>query len=177
MQAHRGGPRAHAITYSCKKCRGVSIRAEHIEPLLYDIVGGRLAKPDAVDLLRAEIHDEQEAQRIRGELSSLYGELDNIGIERGEGLLTGKQAKIANDVVQQKIDALERKQQSREMLAIFEDIPIGKPEAVDAVKRLSPNRFRAVINALMEIKIQPVGKGSHIFDERRVKITPKGTEK
>ncbi|MGH3576856.1 MAG: recombinase family protein, partial [Mycobacterium sp.] len=57
-----GGPHGHSIVYACKGCRGVSIRAEHVEPLLYGIVSGRLAMPDAVDLLRAEIHDEAEAE-------------------------------------------------------------------------------------------------------------------
>ena len=43
------------IVYVCKTCHGVSILAENVEPLLYDIVGGRLAMDDAVDLLKAEI--------------------------------------------------------------------------------------------------------------------------
>ena len=46
-------------------CRGVSIRAEHVEPLLYGIVAGRLAMPDAIDLLKAELHDEAEAEALR----------------------------------------------------------------------------------------------------------------
>jgi hypothetical protein len=177
MQKHRGGPRAHSITYRCKKCSGVSIRAEHVTPILYQVVGGRLAMPDAQDLLKDAGLDEAEAEAIRTELGDLYGELDNIGVERGQGLLTGRQAQIASEIVQQKIEALERKQQSHERLALFEDIPLGTPAAVDAIKKLSPDRFRAVINVLMTVTIMPVGKGSHVFDERRVVITPKGAEK
>src|SRR5262249_46991638 len=87
------------IAYRCKQCGGVSIRAEHVEPLLYKIMSGRLAMPDAVDLLKAEIHDEAEAEAIRTELNTLYGELEKIGIERGQRLLTGQQAKIATDLI------------------------------------------------------------------------------
>lgn len=177
MQKHRGGPRAHAICYRCKKCQGVSIREEHVLPLLYQIVGGRLAMKDAEDLLKDAGLDEREAEAIRDELSNLYGELDAIGIERGKKILTGRQAQLATEIVQQQIDVLERKQQSHERLALFEDIPLGRPEAVDAVKKLSADRFRAVINVLMTVTIMPVGKGSHVFDERRVVVEPKGGEK
>jgi hypothetical protein len=97
------------ITYCCKSCHGVSIRAEHVVPLVYGVVAGRLAKPDAVDLLKAEVHDEAEAEALRLEANTLHGELDSIGVERGEGLLTGKQAKIATDIVKQKLEAIERK--------------------------------------------------------------------
>jgi DNA invertase Pin-like site-specific DNA recombinase len=164
-----GGPRGHSITYACKKCRGVSIRAEHIEPLIYRVVGERLAMPDAVDLLKAEIHDEAEAEEIRLELGTLYGELENIGVERGEGLLTGKQAKIATDIVTEKIAKLEHRQQDQERLRVFDGIPLGKPEAVAAVKKLSPDRFRAVVDVLMAPTVMPVGKGGHAFDPERLK--------
>ncbi len=169
MQA-TGGPRAHSITYSCKSCRRVSVRAEHIEPLLYKIVGGRLAKPDAIDLLKAEIHDEAEAEAIRAELAALYGELKQIGVERGQRLLTGEQAKIATDLVNEDIAKLERRQQSQERLRVFEGIPLGRPEAVDAVKRLTPDRFRAVLDVLATVTVMPVGKGRHVFNPERMQV-------
>jgi DNA invertase Pin-like site-specific DNA recombinase len=149
------------ITYSCRLCRGVAIRAAHIEPMMYRLVGDRLAQDDARDLLRAKIHDEAEAEAIRTELNELYGELEKIGVERGQRLLTGQQAKIASDLVQADIDALEAKQQSAERVRVLADIPLGRAGARAAVKRLSPDRFRAVINLLMAPTVMPVGRGSH----------------
>jgi hypothetical protein len=64
---------------------------------IYRIIAGRLAMSDAVDLLKAEVHDEAEVESIRIELETLFGELTKIGIERGQRLLTGEQAKIATD--------------------------------------------------------------------------------
>jgi DNA invertase Pin-like site-specific DNA recombinase len=172
MQQHRGGPRAHSITYTCQACRGVNIRAEHVEPLLYGLVSGRLAKEDAVDLLKAEIHDEAEAEAIRTELNELYTELKNIGIERGKRLLTGEQAKIATDLINEDIAKLEARQQDSERLAVFEGIPLGTPEVADAIARLSPDRFRAVVGVLLtSIVVAPVGKGSHVFNPDRVQET------
>ena len=57
--------------YRCRSCRGVRVRAEDVEPLIYDIVAGRLAMPDAVDLLKAELHDEAEAEALRTEENTL----------------------------------------------------------------------------------------------------------
>jgi len=169
MQAHRGGPRAHAIAYRCKTCRGVSIRAEHVEPLLYRIVSGRLAMPDAVDLLKAEIHDETEAEAIRTELNTLYTELRNIGVERGHRLLTGEQAKIATDLINEDIAKLEARQQDQERLRVFDGIPLGEPEVADAIAELTPDRFRAVLDVLVVVTIAPVGKGGgHVFNPERV---------
>jgi DNA invertase Pin-like site-specific DNA recombinase len=170
MQAHKGGPRAHSITYACKKCRGCSVRAEHVEPLLYRVVTGRLVMPDAVDLLKAEQHDEAEAEALRTQANELLADLDNIAVERAERLLTGRQAKIASDRIQEKLDAIERKQQDAERLRVFDGIPLGTPEAADTVKGLSPDRFRAVLDVLMTVTVVPVGKGGHVFNPERVQV-------
>jgi DNA invertase Pin-like site-specific DNA recombinase len=158
------------VNYFCKTfC--VSIMGEHLEQLLYGEVEGRLAKPDAIDLLKAELHDQAEAEEIRLELETLYAELDNIGVERAEGLLTGRQAKIATDRISEKIAKLELRQQDQERLRVFDGLPLGEPEVVDAVHRLSPDRFRAVLGVLMTVVVMPVGGTTgRAFDPRRVKI-------
>jgi DNA invertase Pin-like site-specific DNA recombinase len=158
------------ICYACKRCRGISVLAEQVEPLVYGIVGGRLAAPDAQDLLKAEIHDEAEAESIRLELATLYAEVENIGVERGQRLLTGPQAKIATDLINADIAALERKQQDQERLRVFQDLPLGRPEVLDAITRLSRDRFRAVVDVLATITVAPVGKGGNAFNPERVQV-------
>jgi DNA invertase Pin-like site-specific DNA recombinase len=160
------------VTYTCKSCRGVSIRAEHVEPLLYGIVSSRLARPDAVDLLKAEI-DEAGAEAIRTELNTLYSELEKIGVERGQRLLTGQQAKIATDLINEDITKLEHRQQDQERLRVFEGLPLGKPEVAAAIARLSPDRFRAVMDVLLVATVIPVGKGGHVFNRDRVVVDPR----
>ena len=126
------------IVYCCKSCRDVSIRAEHVEPLVYGYVIERLARPDAKDLLKAEIHDAAEAEAIRTELNTLYQELANIGVERGQRLLTGQQAKIATDLINEDIAKLERRQQSAERLRVFEGLKLGTPDVEVGIRALSP---------------------------------------
>jgi hypothetical protein len=85
-----GGPRGHAIAYACTSCRGVSIRA--VEPLLIGLLIARLARPDAVTLLRTSNFDPAEAEKLRTEEAVLLARLDEIADERADGLLTGAQA-------------------------------------------------------------------------------------
>jgi DNA invertase Pin-like site-specific DNA recombinase len=162
------------VGYACTSCYKVSVRASHLEPFLKELIGKRLARPDAVDLLKAEIHDEAEAQEIRDQKALLYGEMDKLAVERAQGLLTARQVQVATEVMQQQIDALERKEQDQERLRVFDGIPLGTEQAVAAVGRLSPDRFRSVLSVLCDVKIMPVGKGGgHVFNPERVKVLPK----
>jgi hypothetical protein len=54
---------------------------------------------------------------------------------------------------------------------VFEGIPLGTPEAADAVKRLSPDCFRAVLDVLLTVTVAPVGKRGHVFNPERVQVT------
>jgi DNA invertase Pin-like site-specific DNA recombinase len=177
---HGDGPCGHYLSghitldnklaYNCKKCRGVSIRAEHVEPLLYDLVIGRLSMPDAADLLKAEIHDQAEAEAVRDELNTLYQELEQVGIERGQRLLTGQQAATATAIIQADIAKLEARQQDAERIRIFDGLQLGTPEVELGIRALSPDRFRAVLSVLAEITVAPVGKGHKVFNPERVHV-------
>lgn len=158
------------INYACPGCHRVSVRAEHIEVLLYGIVSGRLAQPDAVDLLKAEVHDEAEAEAIRTELNELRTELHKIGVERGKRQLTGEQAKVATDLINEDIAKLEARQQDQKRLRTFDGIPLGTPLVEAAIAALSPDRFRTVLDVLMTVTVMPVGRGGRVFNPERVRV-------
>lgn len=158
------GQVAHSITYACKSCRGCSIRAEHVEPLIYAVVGGRLAQPDAVDLLRADLHDTAEAEKLRGERATLLTRLDEIATERADGLIDGKGYRTMTDRINDRLADIERRQQDQERLRVFDGLPLGTPEVIERVRRLSPDRLRTVIGVLAEFVVAPVGKGGNVFN-------------
>ncbi len=158
------------IIYRCTKCHGVSILAENVVPIVYGIVSGRLAAPDAVDLLRAELHDEAEAEALRIEASTLTARLDEIADERADGLLTGQQARRATERIEAKLAAVRARQTDQERLRVFDGLPLGQPDVADAIKALSPDRFRAVLDVLATITVAPVGKGGKTFQPERVQV-------
>lgn len=167
------GQRAAAIAYSCKRCRGCSIRAEQIEPIIHEAVLQKLSAPDAVDLLKVPAADPEQAQRIIDEKAVLHGRLNEVADERADGLLTGAQAKRATDRIQDRLDALEKLQIDADRLRILDGIPLGTAEVADALADLSTDRYRAVIDLLMTVTVHPVGKGGNVFRPERIKVDPR----
>lgn len=156
------------ITYACKECRGVSIRADYVEPIVIGLVAGRLAMGDAVNLLRAE-HDDAEAEKLRTEANTLRARLDEIAGERADGLIDGKGYRVMVDRINGQLAVIERRQQDAERVRVFDGLPLGTPEVDAAVGKLSPDRLRAVIDVLVTLTAEPVGKGGNTFDPDRVK--------
>ena len=162
-----------AVAYVCKNgaCRGTSIRAEHIDPFLLDVVAGRLAMPDAVELLKADEHDAEAAEAIRAALAELAARRENIGVAVGTGLMSPEQAGTANAIINAEVAKLEAQQQDSDVSRILDGLPLGRPEVVEAVKALSDDRFRAVLGVLAAVTIAPVGKGGKTFKPERIGIT------
>jgi DNA invertase Pin-like site-specific DNA recombinase len=165
-----GGPRAHSITYQCNRCRGVSVRAEYVEPLVDALLAERLARPDAVDLLKSEQHDAAEAEQLRTERATLLARLDEIADERADGLIDGKGYRRATDRINDKIAAIDRRSQDQERLRVFDGLPLGTPEIAAALGKLSTDRLRAVMGVVMTLTIAPVGKSGKTFNRERVQV-------
>lgn len=169
-ETRRPKEKVRRVTYICKHCRGCGISAAHTEAHLVAAVGKRLAREDAVDLLKAEVHDSAAAERLRVEKSNLYTRLDEMAVERAQGLMTGAQLQTATAYVQRQIDAIEAQERDEEKVRVFDGIPLGTDAAVDAVNRLTPDRFRAVLNVLATVTIAPVGRGGKVFREERIDV-------
>ncbi|WP_235732721.1 recombinase family protein [Mycolicibacterium septicum] len=157
------GPKAqkvpHRIVYACKVCHGCSVRAELVEPMIFGMVAERLAQPDAVDLLKSASLDEAEAQTLRTERMALLTRLDEIADAVADGDLTPKQARRATERVTEKLTVIDSRERDAEKLRVFADLPLGTEEVADKLVGLSADRFRAVLDALAEVTVKPVGKG------------------
>lgn len=164
------------IAYTCKSCRGVSVRAEHIEPMILELVAGRLAMSDAVDLLKAPQHDEEQAERLRIERQTLLARRGEIADERADGLIDGVGYRRMIDRINREIEAIDAQHVDAERARIFDGLPLGTDEVTAAIEALSPDRYRAIVSMLLSLNIEPVGKGhrpasGRRFDSGRVKST------
>ncbi|AZG44825.1 recombinase family protein [Gordonia insulae] len=164
MQVDRG----RTSVYRCKACYGTSIRAHDVEQYLLALVAARLARPDAVDLLKAEAQDATEAEELRTEANTLRARLDGLAVDYAEGLMTAQQVKVATAHITEKLAAIEAKHQDADKVRLFMDLPLGTDEVVDAVAALSPDRLRAVLATLMDVTVGPVGKGARASNGERV---------
>jgi DNA invertase Pin-like site-specific DNA recombinase len=166
MQANGTG---HAITYTCRTCRGLSVRAEHVEPLVIGALVKRLSRPDAVKLLRKRVYDPAEAEKLRSEEAVLRAKLVQLGHDFATAPPEFTAAALAD--VNAKLAGVEHRRQDQELKRVTEDLPLGTDKVADAVDALPPDRLRALMNALMKITVMPVGKGNKVFNRDRVKIT------
>ncbi|MBX8688666.1 recombinase family protein [Mycobacterium sp. 20091114027_K0903767] len=156
--------------YQCKSCRGVSIRAEHVEPLLLETLIRRLSRDDAIDLLRNDGPDDEETKALRAEAEKLTDRLDEIADERADGLLTGAQAHRASARIQARLDEIEHRQRDADRVQVFEDLDLGTPKVAAQIKALPEDRLRACIEVLGMPVIEPVGKGGNAFNPDRVRF-------
>jgi hypothetical protein len=73
-------------------------------------------------------------------------------------------------LINEDLAKLKRREQDQELLRVFDGIPLGTDDAIDAVDDLSSDRFRAVLSVLGTVHVVPVGKGSHVFKDERVHV-------
>jgi DNA invertase Pin-like site-specific DNA recombinase len=156
----------HEVVYVCKSCHGCSVREKHVEPLVFGVVAGRLAMSDAKDLLKSELHDSAEAERLRAERKTLVDRHDEIARERAEGLIDGNGYRVMVEHIQSKVTAIDARQLDQDRLRLFDDIPLGTPEVADKLRGLSRDRLRAIMDTLVTITVRPVGKGHRANGER-----------
>lgn len=160
------GQTAHRIVYACKTCFGCSIRAGYVEPLIYKTVARRLARADAVDLLRSAQFDPAEAKRLADEKQALYAQIRAAEAEYDDGMIDGRRLASRRERVAEKLADIDRLQQDSERLRVFDGLPLGTPEVADKVTALSPDRLRAVMDVLMTVTVLPVGKGHRVNGDR-----------
>jgi hypothetical protein len=158
--------------YACRaaKCRGVALLAADAERAVEAAVAAYLMQPQALDLLTDTSIEDGEREALRAELEALHTRLDGLAQDYAEGLLDARQVKVASDAIRQKIAAAQRRQQSETQAAVFDGLALGDPDVVEGLAALTPDRYRALIEAVAVITVMPVGKGRHVFDPRRIRI-------
>lgn len=167
------GDLAHRIAYNCKTCHRCGIRAELVEPLLLDLVAGRLAKPDAVSLLKSEQFDLADVERLRAERMTLLARLDTAADDYADGALDGRGYARVRDRIQAQLIEIDRSGADAERLRVFDGIPLGTPQVAAAIEELAdeqPDRYRAILDLLITVTIAPHGKRGNVFDPERVQV-------
>lgn len=164
---------AYRVAYACQSCRRCGIRADAVEPILLKLVAGRLAKPDAVELLKVPSSDPNDAERIRSQRLTLLARLDVAADDYADGQLDGRGYARVRDRIQDQLSELDRAEADAERLRVFDGIPLGQPEVADAIEQLAdkqPDRYRAVLDLLVTVTIAPHGKRGNVFNPERVQV-------
>jgi site-specific DNA recombinase len=142
--------------YICQNdgCRKIARAAEKLDEMIIAAVVRRLSRPDAVDLLRPPI-DPVDATTLREERRVLEDKLVQLGKDFATAPPEFTQAALAdiNGRLGEISDLLTDPGKAR----IFEDV-IGAKDVAKAYASLDLGRRRTIVDALMTITVNPVGK-------------------
>jgi site-specific DNA recombinase len=138
-----------------------------LDALIIAAVVRRLAKPDAVDLLRPPV-DPVDAQALREERRALEDKLTQLGKDFATAPPQFTQAALAQ--INGRLDEICEVLEDPGKAAIFEGV-IGAKDVHKAYASLDLGRRRTIVDALMTIKVMPVGKGTGpVFDPDAIDV-------
>ena len=159
-------------------CGKLSVLGEPLEKIARDLVVGRLSRRDASKLVRAAEVDAAKAAELDERRAILLAQAE----EFGEKLVGASPAKAAAygralDRIDAELPAIESAHSDDDRRQLLDGLPLGKPEVgdhIDTIISASPDRFRAILTLLAEVRVEPVGKGGRARPiHERVTVTPR----
>jgi site-specific DNA recombinase len=151
------------VVYRCKTTH-LARRLDLVDEVVIATIVGRLAQPDAIDLLSPDV----DLDALRAQVVELRDRRDGLASLLADGLLTAAAVREQASKLTDSIGELER-----EILAATGDGPLatllGADDVADVWKGLTLTAKRAVINVLMTVTIKPSGKGQR-FNPKQIDV-------
>lgn len=153
--------------YACYQCHKVSRSGERLDALIIETVVRRLARPDAVELLISD-DGEVDTGALREQRRALEDGLVQLGRDFANAPAAFRQSALED--IQEKLDAIDVQLLDTVKVDVFEDL-IGADDVRAAFDSLDLGRRRTIVDALMTITVNPVGKGTgRVFDPAYIDI-------
>jgi DNA invertase Pin-like site-specific DNA recombinase len=148
--------------YLVYRCRSycLSRRADRIDDLVQSAAIGLLSRPDALDLLTPDV----DLDALRHEATTLRGRRDDLARLLADGLLTPEAVRAQSTKLTERLRQIED-----EIAAATADSPATRlaaaPDVGELWARLDLDVRRSVIDTLMTVTLEPVGKGTRFTPE------------
>ena len=154
--------------YICQGgCRKLSRNGPKIDEIITEAVIRRLSRPDAVDLLRPP-GPEVDTEALREERHALNDRLDQLGKQFASAPAAFKQSALTE--IQTRLDEIEDLLADPGKVVIYDGV-IGAKDVRKAWDNLDLGRQRTIVDALVTITVQPVGKGrGAVFDPDAIDV-------
>src|SRR4051794_10517666 len=154
-------------SYRCSGRSCVSRRAEDVDWLVTEVVLGRLARPDAADLL-APFRRPERAQAAE-EARSLRARLDTAADDYADGKIDARQLERITARLRPKLTDAEERARVVDDSALLDGL-IGQERAREAWLTRTLAQQRAIVDALVTVTVLPTRQGARGFDPRSVHI-------
>ena len=153
--------------YVCIACNRIVRGGEKLDQLVIERVVWRLSREDAVDLLKPPV-DEVDANALRKERKKLTDRLVQLGTDFASAPPEFTRAAVTE--IQTRLDEISEQLTDPGKARIYEGV-IGAKDVRKAYVGLDLGRRRAIVDALLAITVNPVGKGTgSVFDPGAIDI-------
>ncbi len=148
--------------YGCYQCRRVSRSGERLDALITETVVRRLSEPSAVELMMTD-DDEIDTNALRERRRTLEQRLEQLGVEFADGEIDPVTLKTATARLKQQLAEIDTALTDAVKVDVFEGV-IGAADVAAAFHGLDLGRRRTIVDALLVIRVNPVGKRARVWD-------------
>lgn len=153
--------------YRCRDAHIIRDMAS-VDELVASVIVGRLAMPDAA-ALRAEPCRASQAQAAARRVQQLQDRLTDAAEAYAAETITLAQLTTINASLRPKLDAAKAEAATPSRAKILDEL-IDSDDPHTVWEQLSPQRRRAVVDLLVDVRINPTGRGPH-FNPDAITIT------
>jgi DNA invertase Pin-like site-specific DNA recombinase len=156
--------------YDCRKCHKLSRDQAKVDAFVEELMWRRLARPDILELLAED--DDSPAQEAAAEARRLRLKLDDVRRRVAADELSLDDLSHFRARWGPRIHELEEQARPRAIPRVVFDV--AGPDAEQKWKALDIRDKRAILAAVAEVTILPVGSGHWQFDPRAVRVEWRG---
>ncbi|MEV0765179.1 recombinase family protein [Nocardia sp. NPDC050435] len=155
-KVHAGARARKMPTYRCRSGKHVSRRAEPIEQFVEEVVLARLQQPDALEVFAPIVHE--DVAPVVAEAHAVRERLGSIADEFADGAITADQIRRMTERLRDKLATLEAEIAEAGRADVIAPI-VNSVDIAATWKALDTHRKRGIIEVLMAVTIEPVGRG------------------
>jgi site-specific DNA recombinase len=167
------GGRADNPTYHCATVAGGHLRrqARPVDDMVSKLITGRLARPDAADLLPSRDRPGVDVRALRAEQAALRELLDEQARLHARRIIDERQLEAGSIEIRGKLDAIEAQLEAAAPVSPLAGIA-GRPDAADVWAGLDLGRKREIVKALVTVTLLPMTGRLRgvVFDPDSVRI-------
>lgn len=166
----------YGYAYRCGQTNGhVARRGDWIDDYVSEFVIARMSRSDAHELLIDD--DGPDVPALHGKAKALREQIDALAVEFGNAdpddvLTATREFRIATQGLRKRLSAVEADLVDAGRVSVFGPL-VGVDDVGAAWADLEADRKRVVIDALMVVRLLPVGRGTRTFDPDTVEIERK----
>lgn len=156
-------------SYRCRQC-GISRRSAKIDQLVCMVIERRLSQDDAVEALTARSEPTEESLAIAEQIRDQEAKIKRVEADYDDDIITGQDLKRKRDKARAAIANLRQKQVAT-LPEATQSVLTGMGNPAEAFKNSSMVTKRAIIDALIEVRVYKGKVGRKEFDPETVGFT------